>query len=867
MMLKTLPTMTDEEVSRCPAPDEGGFGSLTCEHGPLPLKAMDIQARIDGLVVQIALRQTFVNTHAQPIEATYIFPLPDRAAVTRFRLEVGDRVIEGQLKERGEARREYQQAVEKGHRAAITEEERPGVFTMRVGNLMPGETARVHLSLAGPLPYSEGEATFRFPLVVAPRYIPGVALTGPDVGAGAASDTDAVPDASRISPPVLLPGYPNPVRLSLRVDFGSTLLPHDLRSSLHTLDCTSDPIRRVELQPGERLNRDFILRFRLADHQIRTGLSLQPDADDSEGTFLLTLVPPLNGAGATRPRDVVFVLDRSGSMEGWKIVAARRAMARMVDTLTDCDRFSVIAFAGGHEMPPAFGGQLVSGSDRHRFQAVEFLTQIAANGGTEMAAPLEIAVRELNKDATPGRERILVLVTDGQVGNEDQILQHLGAKAKQIRIFTLGIDKAVNAAFLRRLSDLGGGASELVESEDRLDEVMDQVHRHIATPLLTGLKLEPAGLKLLPGSVVPGRLPDLFAGSPLLIMGRYKGRPQGGVALQGRDGSAQPWQATVRPTEESSPIAAAVWARARLREMEDRYVMKTGDPVSLEREIVGVSLRFGVLCRFTSFVAVDRTEVVTGGNQTQRLVQPVEQPAGWVDRDASLACCLPSPAPMAARVGGMAPPAAKNASLARRKMREVPDRVREQKKGLMAGDDVDLEIFLEAPGAKREESEEKQKVPLVPASLAPVPPAAIPTASPPAGQRWIQRLLGMIGMGPRDEQKSKQQVDNSVVRVQAEDLLKAMRGCPTLLAAHRLDLLRALKDRLEQLFRDLVAGGETVPAIHRLGVALESLEALLSPRTPSDAEIHADWDEIEAALQEYLGASSGQPARREGFWK
>ncbi len=629
-MLKPLPPMTEDEISRCSPPREAGFGSLTGECGPLPLKAMDVRVQIDGLVAQIELRQTFVNTHPRPIEATYVFPLPDRAAVTRFRLEVAGRVIDGQLKERGAARKAYNLAIAQGHRASIAEEERAGVFTLRVGNLPPGESARVQLTLAGPLPYSDGEATFRFPLVVAPRYVPGTPLLGPSVGDGIAADTDAVPDASRISPPVLLPGYPNPVQLKLLVDFTSAWQPHDLRSSLHTvIEEAVFPGRRVTLQPGERLNRDIILRFRLAEERLRTGLSLQPDAEGNEGTFLLTLVPPAATKEGTRPRDVVFVLDRSGSMEGWKIVAARRALARMVDTLSERDRFTVIAFDNSLELPAAFAGQLVSGDDRHRFQAVEFLSRIQAQGGTEMAQPLGRAVDLLLDETTTSRDRILVLVTDGQVGNEDQILQHLGAGAKKIRIFTLGIDRAVNAGFLRRLSDLGGGASELVESEERLEEVMTRIHRLIATPLVTALKLEPAGLKVIPGSVVPARLPDLFAGTPLLILGRYQGQAQGGLALVGRDAAGGTWQSRIDASREASPGLASLWARGRLRELEDRYAMAADIRPSLEKEIVGVSLRHSVLCRFTSFVAVDRAEVVNQGGAMQRIVQPVEQPEGW----------------------------------------------------------------------------------------------------------------------------------------------------------------------------------------------------------------------------------------------
>ena len=215
---------------------DAGFGALETSRGRLPLAAMDVTGRIDGLLSQVTVRQTFVNATDEPLEATYIFPLPDRGAVTGFRMEVAGRVVEGVLQERGQARREYAQAMRQGHRASIAEEERPGVFTLRVGNLMPGDVASVELTMVGVLPYSDGEVTFRFPLVVAPRYIPGVPLCGLSVGDGTAVDTNAVPDASRISPPVLLPGFPNPVRLSLAIDLYESAAPaDDLRVSLFTV--------------------------------------------------------------------------------------------------------------------------------------------------------------------------------------------------------------------------------------------------------------------------------------------------------------------------------------------------------------------------------------------------------------------------------------------------------------------------------------------------------------------------------------------------------------------------------------------------------------------------------------------------------
>src|SRR5262245_45579661 len=254
--------MTEEEVARFGRSSDAGFGALKTERGLLPLATMDVDARIAGVVASIEIAQTFVNTTGAAIEATYIFPLPDRAAVNRFKMEVGGRVIDGVIDERGAAREQYEEAIAAGHRAAITEQERPGVFTLRVGNLRPGEAATVRLSLVGPLPVDDGEVTFQFPLVVAPRYIPGAGLGGDQAGLGVAEDTSLVPDASRISPPVLLPGCPNPVRLGIRVALADHQA-RDVASSLHAITTSLRDAQVVEISPGERLDRDFILRWRI----------------------------------------------------------------------------------------------------------------------------------------------------------------------------------------------------------------------------------------------------------------------------------------------------------------------------------------------------------------------------------------------------------------------------------------------------------------------------------------------------------------------------------------------------------------------------------------------------------------------------
>ncbi|WP_431909394.1 VIT domain-containing protein [Nonomuraea jabiensis] len=598
--------ITSLEPARClPVPD-AGFGALRTERGNLPLESVDVNADISGLIAGVEVTQGFRNPFDVTLEATYVFPLPDRAAVTGFRMEADDRVIEGVLKERAQARADYDQALREGRRAAIAEEDRPDVFTIRVGNILPGERVSVRLTMSQPLPYEDGAATFRFPLVVAPRYIPGSPVDGPSAGDGVAPDTDAVPDASRISPPVLLPGFPDPVRLSLSatVDAGGLEL-RELASSLHVVEEEGHTVR---LRPGERLDRDFILRL-----SFDASTSLQLDGPPGQGgTFALTVVPPPLQSART-PRDLVLVLDRSGSMGGWKMVAARRAAARIVDTLTAQDRFAVLTFDSVVE--EAFEG-LVEASDRNRYRAVEHLARVDARGGTELLEPLRRAVALLG--GRNERERVVVLVTDGQVGNEDQILEQAGGALSAMRVHTVGIDRAVNAGFLGRLAGLGAGRCELVESEDRLDAAMEQIHRRIGAPLVTDLSLK--GLEFEPDTVT--HLGSIFPGVPLRVYGRH--REGSSLTVRGLAASG-PWEEQVTGVTVDNPAIRAVWARAHLRELEDRYAMGEHD---LEPRIVRTSLEYGVLCRFTAYVAVDTRQVADGGPE-HRVIQPVEPPSGW----------------------------------------------------------------------------------------------------------------------------------------------------------------------------------------------------------------------------------------------
>ncbi len=837
--------MSDEEVASFGRSVDAGFGALRTARGLLPLVAMEVDARVVGIVAAMDVAQTFVNTTGTPIEATYIFPLPDRAAVTRFRMEVGGRVIEGAIDERGQARENYDQAIAQGKRAAIAEEERPGVFTLRVGNLMPGDAATVRLSLVGPLPVDDGEVTFQFPLVVGERYMPGAGLVGDAAGLGTASDTTLVPDASRISPPRLLPGMANPVRLGIRVAIADPDVT-GVASSLHSVIASRQDAFVVEVGPGERLDRDFILRWRIDPRQhMRSQLACADDADGRGGTFMVTLVPPSTTSVAAKPRDVVFLIDRSGSMQGWKMVAARRAAARMIDTLTSRDRFCALAFDNRLEGLPAM--HLVDATDRNRFHAVELLAKVDSRGGTEMEEPLRRAVQMLA--GYDDRERVVVLVTDGQVGNEHHILAELGAHLKNVRVFALGIDQSVNAGFLRRLAGAGGGLCELVESEDRLDAVMDRVHRRIGMPVATDLHLRAVNLDLDETSLAPKKLPDVYAGAPVAIFGRYRGTAPATAAIELDAASyGEPLRVRIERTGDAAPATwlAASWGRARIRDLEDQYAssMDNWNKQQLEKQIVMVSKHFGVLSRFTAFLAVDGERVVNPGGYQHQVVQAVEQTRGMSANQVAMSPRRPggmmppsAMAPSAARPVGMAmpqpprsPPALDRSAEAGPLHRSVPPRPT-----YTAHDDADApsEIFESAPPPMASAPPRPAPGPARPSEPAPMPQMQRRASSPSA--YLVQ--LGAIG---RD------------------------------LAARGSDIgaVRILRQRLTHWLEDLRAMGGEDALVAAVEALLQPLYTALATTTNLDAVVAVLVAELAKLASGHAPPPPpARPTSRGAFWK
>lgn len=613
----------------------------------LPLAGVEISATVSSFVAEVTVRQTFKNPHPEALEAEYVFPLAGGCAVSRFELKVAGRVVVGKVEERGEARRQYQQAIAEGKRAALLEQERSDVFTVKVGNLPPGEQAEVLIAYSERLAFFEdGAAELRLPLVVAPRYMAGAELPRAQAGSGVEADTDQVPDASRLSPPRLAEGFDPQVGLKIAVE----LLQED-GEGFDDLSCSQHATRtsagkgsiQVQLARAERLDRDFVLRWRMGGAEVATGLQLFK-AKGEEGYALLTLVPPRREGFLGLPRDVVFVLDRSGSMSGAKMASAARACALLLRTLGPRDRYGVMLFDDRVDWQDGTdGGKRLLAADEAGLEKGEaFLRGVTARGGTELDLAMREALAACARGEEGTRQPIAVLLTDGQIGDESSVLKRLQTSLGGARVFTLGVDSAVNAGFLKRLAASGGGTATFVEPGAALEDALRAVGREIGAPLVTDLELADVDAGADLATLAPAVLPDLFEGRASSVF--FRAKKPGSVKVTGRFADGKKFSAKVKAQALAQPALAQLWARAQVVELEDRYRLaaaglpaRPGDSEeALKAEIVALACAHTLLTRFTAFVAVDQ-EVVNKGGQGRKVVQPVEMPAQWEMERAAVA--------------------------------------------------------------------------------------------------------------------------------------------------------------------------------------------------------------------------------------
>ncbi|HUJ27061.1 MAG TPA: VIT domain-containing protein [Myxococcales bacterium] len=584
------------------------LGSLQAGKQPLPLAGVRLHAKVVDRVAEVSVEQKFTNPLTEAIEAVYVFPLAGGCAVSRFEIQIGRRTVKARIEERGEARRQYDEALQAGKRAALLEQERDDVFTVQVGNLTPGDEITARLTYSERLPFFEdGRCELRLPLVVAPRYVAGEELNAQPAGHGTAADTDKVPDASRITPPRLAPGFDPQTALSIEAElFGGA---NELECSQHAVRSSAGPEAVTVSLSRERepLNRDFVLRWKLA------GAKVQPHLLVHGEYAMVSLLPPAREGFLGTARDVVFVLDRSGSMQGPKMASASRACALLLRTLGPRDRFAALAFDDVVEWMP---GGFVIADEAGIDKGEKWLRGIFSRGGTELDGAMAEALRQLKQSEC--RAPVLILLTDGQIGDESSVLKRIQTQLGGARVFTVGIDTALNDGFLKRLAALGGGTSTSVEPGARLEEALTSIGREIGTPLITDVQVR-GELSV----ATPSRMPDLFAGRAASAFFRWHG---GKVSVTGRYADGGKWQAELEPVQ--APLAAIdhLWARARIMDLEDDF--RATQSAKAKQEIIALSVKHTVLTRFTAFVAVD-DEVVNKQGKPRTVVQPVEMPAEW----------------------------------------------------------------------------------------------------------------------------------------------------------------------------------------------------------------------------------------------
>ena len=574
--------------------------------GECPLKHTDVKASVAGYVAKVSVKQTFHNPFKDKIEAVYTFPLPENAAVDEMTMKIGQRVIKGKIKKKEEAREIYEQAKARGQAASLLDQERPNIFTQAVANIAPGETVEIEIKYVDLLPYETGSYTFSFPTVVGPRFIPGNAIGA--TGRGRLPDTDAVPDASKITPPLAAKGERAGHDISIAVDIDAGMPILSLDSKLHEIqnDRTGNKAHIQLVNKNAIPNRDFVLSWAVAGDKLQSGYLTHHD--NQGGFFTLMLMPPKKVTPEEiAPKEMVFLIDASGSQSGAPLDKAKETLNYIVDHMNPKDTFQVIAF---NDQQSQFAERPQIASPEMRAKAKKFIAKLEANGGTWMGPAVE-KVFAITPDEH--RLRIVTFMTDGFVGNDMEIIGLIQKQRANSRWFPFGTGNSVNRFLIDGIAKEGGGEADYVLLNSPGNVVGKKFYDKISTPLLTDVKLNFNGLEVK--EVYPHAISDVWAEKPLYIKGRYLKPGAGTITLTGYAGG-KPYKQDLKvnfPENQSANEAIKpIWARAKVdRLMSEDWVgaQTNKNNKELKDEIIKTSLDYHIMTQYTSFVAVEEKRV------------------------------------------------------------------------------------------------------------------------------------------------------------------------------------------------------------------------------------------------------------------
>jgi Ca-activated chloride channel family protein len=578
-----------------------------------------VHVRVTGMVAEVQVEQRFRNDSDEWLEGSYVFPLPEGAAVNQLRLQIGERVILGEIKERGEAKKIYQQAKMAGKKASLVSQQRPNMFSTRVANIGPGEQLSVQLRYVQRIDYRQGKFSLRFPMTITPRYIPGKATASlrqqgddlvlhTDGVQGWAVATDRVPDAALITPPQMpltsMPEGANLVELTAEIDLGLPLASVD--SSSHPIKLSRKGLRYdlKLVQDKVPMDRDFLLQWS-AQEGSEPQAAVFRERVNGEDYALLMVLPPQRALGPTLPREMIFVIDTSGSMGGTPILQARDSLSFAIGQLRQGDRFNIVEF-NSTARALFYEAQAVSRNTIAR--AEEFVRHLDAGGGTEMLPALELALRDTaeREDESARALRQVIFITDGAVGNEAELFREIQQRLGRSRLFTIGIGAAPNSWFMRKAARFGRGYSTFIADINQVQAQMQALFDSLSTPLSADIRVE------WPGAVeaFPQQVPDLYPGEPVLVAARLENSMQpGSILVSGRSADHR-WQRQLllpqpeKGTQLHSGVAS-LWARQKIEALLDGKILGTPEE-EVRAAVLPVALAHQLVSPYTSFVAVEQ---------------------------------------------------------------------------------------------------------------------------------------------------------------------------------------------------------------------------------------------------------------------
>ncbi|MBT8088613.1 MAG: marine proteobacterial sortase target protein [Gammaproteobacteria bacterium] len=608
-----------------PMPDQARSGSLLWQMQQGYTTAMllntDVDMQISGLVARVSVRQEFHNEGSEWVEGIYVFPLSENAAVDRMRLHIGDRFIEGDVQEKQHAEKTYEQAKQAGKKASLVQQQRPNLFTTSVANVAPGERVVVEIEYLEDIRYENGRFSIRFPMTLTPRYISGQPLAD-KVGNGWSRDTDRVPDASLVTPPMVAGSRGHKMTLTANVNAGVPLA--TVVSRYHPVSVAEDNGRyRVTLSAGQvAMDHDFELDWQPVPAAAPRAMLFSETIEDQPHHLLMVMPPDQNEApAALMPREMILIIDTSGSMHGVSIAEAKRAVHLALKSLHAGDRFNVIEF---NSSTNALHRASVAANPSNIADALNFVKQLRANGGTEMRPALDMA---LSSRAEETHLRQVVFITDGSVAYEDEMFSMIEDKLGNARLFTVGIGSAPNSWFMRRAAEAGRGSYTFISALHEVRDKMSALFRKLEHPQVTDIDVQwPSGVAI---DSYPQTIPDLYLGEPVTVKIRASGEFRAGdtVSISGNFVTGG-WSKNLSlQSPEKSEGIGALWARARIAELMEKE-RRSGSAAGLRAAIVETALAHHLVSKYTSLVAVDKTPVRPGGDPLSSEQVPNLMPYG-----------------------------------------------------------------------------------------------------------------------------------------------------------------------------------------------------------------------------------------------